>query len=59
MPTVLIFKEGKVVDSWKGHTTDNLARHFLLHPRRPKAYLSHIRSKITVAHDLALAELQL
>lgn len=41
---------GKVVDSWKGHTTDNLARHVVVHPRRPKAYLSHIRSKVHLAH---------
>ncbi|MGL4554889.1 MAG: hypothetical protein ACRC33_27290 [Gemmataceae bacterium] len=41
---------GKVVDRWKGHTTDNLARHVLLHPARPKAYLSHIRSKVMVNH---------
>src|SRR5262249_31025873 len=42
-------KENKVVDSWKGHTTDNLCRNVVIHPRRPKAYLSHIRSKIQVA----------
>jgi YVTN family beta-propeller protein len=41
---------GKIVDSWKGHSTDNLARHVLLHPTRPKAYLSHIRSKVLVNH---------
>jgi YVTN family beta-propeller protein len=41
-------KEWKVVDSWKGHSTDNLCRHVVVHPRRPKAYLSHIRSKIDV-----------
>src|SRR5262249_19789071 len=41
-------KTGKVVDSWKGHSTDNLCRNVVLHPRRPKAYLSHIRSKIAV-----------
>jgi YVTN family beta-propeller protein len=41
---------GKVVDSWKGHSTDNLARHVLLHPRRPKAYLAHIRSQIDKIH---------
>jgi YVTN family beta-propeller protein len=35
---------GKVVDSWRGHSTDNLARSVVLHPRRPKAYVSHIRS---------------
>lgn len=39
---------GKVVDTWTGHSTDNLCRHVAIHPRRPKAYLSHIRSKITV-----------
>ena len=36
----------EVVDSWKGHTVDNLCRHVVVHPRRPKAYLSHIRSRI-------------
>ncbi len=39
-------KKGEVVDSWKGHSTDNLCRNVVVHPRRPKAYLSHIRSKI-------------
>ncbi len=37
-----------VVDSWKGHSTDNLSRHVLLHPARPKAYLAHIRSIVGV-----------
>jgi YVTN family beta-propeller protein len=41
---------GQVVDSWKGHSTDNLCRHVELHPRRPKAYLSHIRSMVERAH---------
>jgi YVTN family beta-propeller protein len=35
---------GNIVDSWHGHSTDNLARHVSLHPKRPKAYVSHIRS---------------
>jgi YVTN family beta-propeller protein len=39
---------GKVVDSWKGHSTDNLSRNVVLHPRRPKAYLSHIRSRVGI-----------
>lgn len=39
---------GKIVDSWKGHTTDNLARHVTLHPTRAKAYIPHIRSMVTV-----------
>jgi YVTN family beta-propeller protein len=40
----------KGVDSWKGHSTDNLSRHVLLHPSRPKAYLAHIRSMVHVNH---------
>jgi YVTN family beta-propeller protein len=42
-------KTGAVVDSWKGQSLDNLCRNVVVHPRRPKAYLSHIRSKIEVA----------
>jgi YVTN family beta-propeller protein len=42
-------ESGKIVDSWTGHSTDNLARHVELHPTRPKAYLAHIRSMIKVA----------
>jgi YVTN family beta-propeller protein len=42
--------KGAVVDSWKGHSTDNLCRNVVVHPRRPKAYLSHVRSKIDVVH---------
>ncbi len=41
---------GKEVDSWRGHSTDNLSRHVLLHPSRPKAYLAHIRSMVKVNH---------
>jgi YVTN family beta-propeller protein len=41
-------ESGKVVDSWKGHSTDNLCRNVVIHPRRPKAYLPHIRSRITI-----------
>jgi YVTN family beta-propeller protein len=39
---------GAVVDRWTGQTSDNLCRNVVVHPRRPKAYLSHIRSKIEV-----------
>jgi YVTN family beta-propeller protein len=39
---------GKVVDSWKGQSTDNLSRNVVLHPKRPKAYLPHLRSRIEV-----------
>ena len=37
---------GKVVDQWQGPSTDNLARQLVLHPRRPKAYVPHIRSRV-------------
>jgi YVTN family beta-propeller protein len=35
---------GKVVDTWSGQSRDNLSRNVVIHPKRPKAYLSHIRS---------------
>jgi YVTN family beta-propeller protein len=41
---------GSVVDTWKGQSIDNLARHVVVHPRRPKAYLAHIRSQIEKVH---------
>jgi len=41
---------GQTADQWPGGSTDNLARQITLHPFRPKAYLPHIRSRITVAH---------
>jgi YVTN family beta-propeller protein len=41
-------QKGTVVDSWKGHSADNLCRHVVVSPRRPKAYLSHVRSRIDV-----------
>jgi YVTN family beta-propeller protein len=39
---------GAVVDTWEGHASDNLSRHVVVHPRRPKAYLSHIRSRVHI-----------
>jgi YVTN family beta-propeller protein len=39
---------GKVVDTWKGQSLDNLARQVVIHPTRPKAYVTHIRSKVNV-----------
>jgi len=41
---------GKAVDEWPGGSTDNLARQLVVSPRRPKAYLPHIRSRINEAH---------
>jgi YVTN family beta-propeller protein len=40
----------KVVDTWQGRASDNLSRHVLLHPTRPKAYLPHIRSIVGSNH---------
>jgi YVTN family beta-propeller protein len=40
---------GKAVDEWRGQTRDNLARNVVIHPRRPKAYVPHIRSRIDTA----------
>ncbi|GAB4142688.1 MAG: hypothetical protein Tsb009_13180 [Planctomycetaceae bacterium] len=41
---------GKQADFWKAASTDNLARQIVLHPTRPKAYVPHIRSRVTAAH---------
>lgn len=39
---------GAAVDRWHGHSMDNLARQVVLHPRRPKAFVSHVRSRVNV-----------
>ena len=41
-----ISSTGKTVDHWPGISSDNLARQIVLHPKRDKAYLSHIRSAV-------------
>lgn len=41
---------GKVIDRWEGISNDNLARQIVLHPTRPKAYIPHIRSRVTAVH---------
>jgi YVTN family beta-propeller protein len=41
-------KAGRVVDTWPGRPSDNLCRHVVLNPNRPKAYLSHLRSRTDV-----------
>lgn len=43
-------KAGSVARQWPGKSHDNLCRQVTVHPRRPKAYLPHIRSRVTVAH---------
>ena len=40
---------GKEVDHWTAASTDNLARQIVTHPKRPKAYVPHIRSRVTSA----------
>ncbi len=40
--------QGKLVDTWKGQPSDNLARQLVIHPTRPKAYIPHIRSRTGV-----------
>ena len=42
-------KAWRVVDQWSGLSTDNLCRQITVNPRRPKAYIPHIRSRVTVA----------
>lgn len=39
---------GKQVDEWAGGETDNLARQVVIHPTREKAYIPHIRARVTV-----------
>ena len=42
---------GKVTDQWPGRDSDNLCRSVVLNPKRPKAYLSHLRSRTDVFND--------
>jgi YVTN family beta-propeller protein len=41
---------GNGLGVWAGVSSDNLARQIVLHPRRPKAYVPHIRSRVAAAH---------
>ena len=38
---------GKVVDTWAGQEAENLCRNVVLHPKWTKAYLPHIKSRVT------------
>jgi YVTN family beta-propeller protein len=38
---------GIVADQWPGISNDNLARQIVAHPARAKAYVPHIRSRVT------------
>jgi len=42
--------KGTAVDQWPGISNDNLARQIAIHPKRAKAYLPHIRSRVTAVH---------
>jgi len=39
---------GTIVDRWQGTSSENLARQLAVHPTRPKAYVPHIRSRVTI-----------
>jgi YVTN family beta-propeller protein len=41
---------GQIADQWPGISNDNLARQIVLHPTRGKAFLPHIRSRVTAVH---------
>jgi YVTN family beta-propeller protein len=48
---VVDLERGAIVERLEGNSsTDNLSRHVSLHPTRPKAYLAHLRSRVTQAH---------
>lgn len=42
--------QGAVADEWTGTSTDNLARQLVLNPRRGKAYVPHLRSRVSSVH---------
>ncbi|MFO0977256.1 MAG: hypothetical protein U0996_12710 [Planctomycetaceae bacterium] len=42
--------DGSVTRAWDGASTDNLCRQVVLSPSGDKAYLTHIRSRVTAAH---------
>ena len=41
-------KTGEILHRWQGPSSENLARQLVLHPTRAKAYLPHIRSRVSV-----------
>ena len=41
---------GREADHWPGSSNDNLARQIAIHPTRGKAYVPHIRSRVTAVH---------
>jgi YVTN family beta-propeller protein len=41
---------GNMIHDFPGASTDNLARQLVVHPKRDKAYVGHIRSRVRAAH---------
>ncbi|MGH9362856.1 MAG: YncE family protein, partial [Thermoanaerobaculia bacterium] len=48
--SIIELATGAVVERLEGSPFDNLSRQVALHPTRPKAYLPHLRSRVTNPH---------
>ena len=48
--SIVDLEKGAVIERLEGSSTDNLSRQVVLHPSRPKAYLPHLRSRVTNPH---------
>src|SRR5688572_2563201 len=48
--SIIDLETGSVIERFEGESADNLSRHVVLHPSLPKAYLPHVRSRITNPH---------
>lgn len=42
--------DGRILQTWDGASTDNLGRQIVISPSGTRAYLTHIRSRVTAAH---------
>ncbi|MBI4604624.1 MAG: c-type cytochrome [Planctomycetes bacterium] len=47
---IVDLEKGAVAERLEGSPSDNLSRQVALHPTRPKAYLPHLRSRVTNPH---------
>lgn len=43
-------RDGRILQTWDAASTDNLGRQIVISPSGTRAYLTHIRSRITAAH---------
>ncbi len=48
--SVIDIDTGATLERIEGESPDNLSRHVAIHPSRPKAYLAHLRSRVTNPH---------